>query len=148
MIGLTLRTGRWRDAYEAAKGGPLDFVPVRISVGLPKFWPEAARFPYVSELAPVGLRHLVGHEFEAVYRARLDAIGAGQIRARLDEVASDQSLPLVLCCFEDVRAGARCHRTLAGTWLEANLGVAVPELRAVSRAGDPMSTAQLTFDAL
>jgi hypothetical protein len=45
-----LRTASWGALYQASKLGPLEVVPVRISLARPRFWPEAHDAPEVEEL--------------------------------------------------------------------------------------------------
>lgn len=95
-------------------------LPVRISVGLPRFWPEAREFPYVMELAPVGLLDLTADEFDAAYVARLEKGGVDRIVTRLREVEATTDLDVVLMCFE--RDRTQCHRSLAATWYSQQTG--------------------------
>jgi hypothetical protein len=111
-----LCTSSWSALFAASKAGTLDVLPVRISVGVPKFWPQAAAFPYIEALAPVGIRHLEGQVFEAAFLRRLDDIGVDAI---LDQLRSLQAeavpVPLALTCFEP--AGEPCHRRIVARWL-------------------------------
>ena len=90
-------------------------MPVRISLGRPRFIAEASEWPYVKELAPLGLLKIDDRaEFIARYHDRLSRIGLGVIRAALEKVWQHQSegswratplderLPIALLCFEDV----------------------------------------------
>ncbi|MBO9533938.1 MAG: DUF488 family protein [Solirubrobacteraceae bacterium] len=96
---------------------------MRISLGKPKFWPEAAAFAYVHELAPAGLLDLHGREFAEAYLTRLDRHG-DRILDRLAAV-ENPGLPLALLCFE--ANPAQCHRSTAAQWLERVTGVPVFE---------------------
>jgi hypothetical protein len=102
-MSAQLATGRWRDLWEASKVGTLDLQPVRISLGVPRFWPAARAFPYVVELAPVGLLHLDDRdEFTRRYRDRLDRSGIDAIMACLEAIVAAGERVAMLCCFEDV----------------------------------------------
>jgi hypothetical protein len=124
-----LFTGSWRrlDAYEHA-----GLVPVRISLGLPRWLPEqrARSYPYMSELAPAGIFHVEPiEEFTRLYVERLEAAGVARIDARFQAIAAaHDGRPLVLCCFEAERRD--CHRgDFAAWWLQRTSEV-VPEFEA------------------
>lgn len=128
-MSLTLYTASWREMANRHAEGDLSIVPVRISLGRPKFWPAGASAPYVAELAPAGLLRkppLPWGEFERFYAQRLNAIGVDRIAARLEEVYSEYGRPLALCCFEPWRCD--CHREIAAAWLEQHGIGPVPEL--------------------
>ena len=104
-------------------------VPVRTSVGEPKWWPEP--LAHLRRVAPYGLREVTDQdEFARLYFERLDNAGPEAISDRLIALsATHQGRPLVLLCFEDLRRpGAWCHRRLLAAWIERNLCFAVPEL--------------------
>jgi hypothetical protein len=105
-------------AYVAGVGH--GFVPVRTSVGVPKFAGPAAReWPRCDELVPWGLLgNMPESAFTARYRARLEKIGADRIRESLIAIHERHGhRPLMLLCFEP--AGAFCHRRLvADLWQE------------------------------
>lgn len=147
---IPLFTSSWSAVWRMAKSStPLAFAPVRASLGVPKFWPDAEHLPYVRELAPAGLFHLVGDEFADRYVARLDTIGADAIGARLAEVYAQERKPLALLCFEDVHAGQLCHRRLWASWWQERTGQTVPELeppREVAPGATSLSSNQLTLD--
>ncbi len=121
-----LVTCSWRAIHEAHLAGERSFVPVRTSVGCPKFWPAAEHFPRVREVAPYGLMKLGGEEFRARYVARLESFGIERIVARFDAIHEEYQRTLALICFEP--AGQPCHRRLLATWLENQAGQHVPEL--------------------
>jgi hypothetical protein len=113
-IPVPVYTWSWRAACTAAKDGRLTVQPVRISLGKPKFWPRAERFPFVAELAPDGwMMRLSDEKFAPSYRAKLDRIGVEAIRRRLQEVATDTH-GIALCCFEE--AADDCHRAMFAAW--------------------------------
>lgn len=124
----TLATAQWTALWRLSQQGPLAVAPVRISLGLPRFWGEAKRFPYVAELAPRGLFGIAdSDEFDEAYTRRLDQIGVDRIAARLDAVAdSSPQETLALCCFEPT--GKPCHRRTFARWWHAKTGIVVPEI--------------------
>ena len=118
-----LLTASWRALYE--RRHDLEVMPVRISRGRPRYWPQSASFPYVPELAPTREEfHLPDAEFDPAYLARLDSIGIDRIRERLDAIGSGR--PLALCCYE--RLPRDCHRGLFAEWWLEQTGVEIPEL--------------------
>lgn len=128
-----LITTSWRTALRLDVAAALDFVPVRTSEGLPRFWPQANRLPEVEALKPVGLRNLHGDEFDRRYFERLDSFGVDEIRAQFAKVRKHPAsagywhLPLGLLCFEHVEKGESCHRRLFAGWWQRNTGEVVPE---------------------
>ncbi|AIA03480.1 DUF488 family protein [Streptomyces noursei] len=122
---LNLFTNRYQ-AFLPAQG-----VPVRITLGAPRF-----KLPYpltcaVRELAPRReYFSLPLPEFTAAYRADLDQLGAMRIAQRLRQIADEEAdHRLVLLCFEDL-ADARqwCHRRIFASWWKDATGDAVREL--------------------
>lgn len=125
MTDLQLFTASWRAVWTASKAGELDVAPVRISIGVPRFWlPEARSFPATEELMPRGLLGIQDRdEFEIAYIARLDEIGPDRIRDALKRVYVGK--PLVLLCFES--RPEDCHRGKAARWLTEHGFGPVPE---------------------
>jgi hypothetical protein len=121
---------------------PSDGVPVRTTVGQPRFW----RGPALVDgrvLAPFGLLdpHLLVDESQRLYRQRLD-IRADRIVATLARIATQHpGEPLVLLCFERV-PGEECHRRWFAEWFEDRFGVVVPEV-----GTDSVSTSDARDDA-
>ena len=129
MTPIPMHTGRFRAVHDFDKdGGERNFIPVRTSLGLPRFIKGAKEWPYASHLAPYGLRDIEDlDEFSKRYALRLDGLGRDHIEKQLREIWEGQDsaswipgnqtakLPLVLLCFEDIR-GKLCHRTLFATW--------------------------------
>ncbi len=144
MAPLQLQTGRWRDAWLASQEDcALDFVPVRISLGVPKYWPGARDLASVPELAPP-YRLLAAkvdrRAFEDAYLEHLDRVGADLIETRLNAIAGwdGSGLPLRLLCFENLAdPAAWCHRTMWARWWHERTGQAVAEL-----AGQPAHNAR------
>ncbi|MFJ9617872.1 DUF488 family protein [Streptomyces noursei] len=122
---LTLFTNRYQ-AFRPSQG-----VPVRITLGAPRF-----KLPYpltcaVRELAP--RREYFSKslpEFTAAYRADLDQLGATWIAQRLRQIAEEQGdHRLVLLCFEDLSDPAQwCHRRIFASWWKDVTGDGVREL--------------------
>ena len=144
---LVAFTARWRLVFDTqATGEPLPFVPVRISIGTPRYWPEAKELPAIRELMPLGLLDagLTEHEFTRRYLERLDKIGPERVVTRLQEIADEHSWrPLALVCFEDVTAGETCHRLLAAKWISGHIGSEVPEVTWTPPGGRSRPSAQL-----
>lgn len=130
MSELTLHTASWTAVYHHSKGvgaGNEGFMPVRTSVGLPRFWSEAKAFPVAKLITPYGLRKLTGDDFRAAYLGRLAEAGFDRI---LDELCQIHTAyggkPLVLLCFEKDRKD--CHRSMFAAWWETMTGEAINEL--------------------
>lgn len=88
----------------------LDVQPVRISRGLPKFWPEAAGFPALDDLMPdgwmLGIKDI--EKFGRCYRRKLHVIGFDAIQGQLEALGAEYGRPPALACFE--ADPATCHR--------------------------------------
>lgn len=108
-------------------------VHVRISRGHPRGTPS---LPVVRELMPSRelfeeLHAIDPDEWFARYTAGL-AAQPDAIEQRLAELAAEHpGQTLVLCCFERVERGERCHRRAFAEWWEARTGTPVPELHDV-----------------
>jgi hypothetical protein len=121
VTDLTLHTASWTAVhrYRQTFDDPKDmgFMPVRASVGLPRFWTAARAFPVAKLLTPYGLRKLTGDEFRNAYIARLEKAGVDAIRAELADIADAYGKSICLLCFE--ADPAACHRsTFAAFWRE------------------------------
>ncbi|MGW3031273.1 hypothetical protein ACWDCB_08555 [Streptomyces sp. NPDC001178] len=122
---LTLFTNRYQ-AFQPTQG-----VPVRITLGAPRF-----KLPYslkhaVRELAPrreYFTRPLL--EFTTAYRTDLDQLGPARIAERLREIVNtEQDHRLVLLCFEDLADPKQwCHRRVFAAWWKDVTGDEVREL--------------------
>jgi len=125
----TLVTSRYADFSRArpALGGQI-LTPVRISVGLPKFAPQAAAWPRCSLLVPWNLLGITDwNQFETEYRRRLDKHGPETIAESLTAIWRQHGEnPLALCCFEP--AGEFCHRRIFAAWWLEQTGQAIDEL--------------------
>ncbi|NUK14072.1 hypothetical protein [Streptomyces lunaelactis] len=122
---LSLFTNRYQ-AFRPPQG-----VPVRITLGAPRFKLAYPLAHVVRELAP--RREYFSKplpEFTAAYRADLDRLGAAPIAERLREIAdAEEDHRLVLLCFEDLTDPVQwCHRGIFATWWKDVTGDAVREL--------------------
>jgi hypothetical protein len=118
-------TGR----YQSWKPG--DGVPVRSTVGYPRFWRHGPLW-HATEITPYGVfgKGLDNDTARAAYRRRLDR-HAGAILASLGEITrTHRGQRVVVLCFEDVHAGQVCHRRWFAEWFEEHYGIAVAELPA------------------
>lgn len=126
---LTLFTSRYQE-YQPSQG-----VPVRITLGAPRF-----KLPYklahsVRELAP--RRDYFSKplpEFTTAYRADLDRLGAARVAQLLEAIAEEEGdHRLVLLCFEDLTKPAEwCHRRVFASWWRDVTGDVVRELGPVA----------------
>jgi Protein of unknown function, DUF488 len=126
---LTLHTASWTAVWNHSKAvgaGNEGFTPVRTSVGLPRFWPEARGFPVAKLLTPYGLRKLTGEAFREAYLDRLNEAGVDAIRAELGGIAAAYGKPLALLCYEQDRAD--CHRGISASFWQEQTGEVVTEL--------------------
>lgn len=127
-------TYRWADA----KSLPPFYVPVRISIGCPRYWPEASELDKIHELMPYDILGRVHSPslFEKRYRARLDDFGPERIQRRFAALFERHSeRPLVLLCYEDLhKHGEWCHRSMARRWWQDRTGVEIQELQRIDLA--------------
>lgn len=127
-------TYRWA----CVKALPPTVVPVRISLGGPRFIAGAARFPAIHELMPRGLFRVDDRaEFTRRFFARLDTIGVDVVQQRFDELhAAFGDRPLALCCFEDLtRPREWCHRRTWADYWRQRTGAVVHDLQFVELNG-------------
>jgi hypothetical protein len=102
-------------------------VPIRSTVGAPKFW-RHGRLVFVRQLAPWGLLSPTMDDATArrIYVDRLN-VRAGDVVAELAGIArAYPGQPLVVLCFEP--AGQECHRFWFADWFGGRYGVEVSEL--------------------
>lgn len=103
------------------------------AISIARFGPRWMRFfgPWYAALAPTPAMLKIGTtEFDALYWAQLEALDPQRVYGDLVALAGPDAL---LLCHE--RPGVPCHRLIVGRWLEASLGIDVPELNApVSKA--------------
>ena len=126
-------TARWRQVNTPEL---IDAVPVRISVGGPRFLPrgQAQAFAFIRELAPLGLLHVDDWlEFTERYRRRLDEHRPESIQARFDELRQlHPGQALALMGFEDLRVrGEWCHRLVFAEWWKDRTGNVIADLQHV-----------------
>lgn len=131
MVPVPIVTSRYRAVHDFTKtGNPRGFLPVKTSVGAPRFIP-CKDWPKLGMLAPYGLTDIEDREeFEACYRARLDGHGLPAIAAALAAIYVGQPaprLPLALLCFEDLDAGDWCHRRTFTAWWQEKTGQAIED---------------------
>lgn len=122
---LTLFTNRYQ-AFQPTQG-----VPVRITLGAPRFKLAYPLTHSVRELAP--RRDYLSRpepEFTTAYRADLDQLGPVRIAERLRQITeAEGDHRLVLLCFEDLSDPKQwCHRTVFASWWKDVTGDAVREL--------------------
>jgi hypothetical protein len=139
---IPLYTASWREMANRHAEGDISIVPVRISLGKPKFSPIGASAPYVHELAPAGLLGLPPEEFEKGYAWRLHRYGVERIATRLEAIYTAYDRPLALVCFEAHRGD--CHRDLAAVWLELHGLGPVPEVSPGAGKREPAQKDQMS----
>jgi hypothetical protein len=106
------------------------------AISIARFGPRWMRFvgPTYWPLTPTPAMLKMGEtEFNALYWARLEALDPQRVYDDLVAFAGPDAL---LLCHE--KSGAPCHRFTVASWLEATLGIKVPELNA------PVATAART----
>jgi len=95
-------------------------VPVTISMYAPEPLLGPLRYPLeheVRDLMPERWMHAKWHKFSTTFWRHLDGIGIEKIAAQLSTIsAQHESLPLVLCCYEDLLKAQKCHRVIASAW--------------------------------
>jgi hypothetical protein len=125
LADAPLVTGR----YQSWKPG--DGVPIRSTVGAPRFWRHGA-MPHLREITPYGVFGKgLGHAAaRAAYRTRLDQHADAIVASLADLARRHPSQALCVLCFEDVHAGEQCHRRWFASWFEERHGLVVPELPA------------------
>ena len=141
MTVPALFTSRWANR----ELGDLECQPVGISRGTPRF-PTGYRYRLARELAPgdrAWAEQDVGR-FRAAYLHQIRDIGAAAILDRLERLSG--GLPVVLLCYEDVRAGEGCHRRYLADFLLSEAGVEVPELGPGMLARRPDAPQPALFD--
>ncbi len=110
-------------------------VPVRISIGFPRFRLSYQLTEKVPELMPTrAMLKMAIEPYRELYLARLEEVGTEKLRAIFAAIAERHpgATGLVLLCFEDIRKpGEWCHRTMAGLWLQEHGFGAFQELEAV-----------------
>lgn len=113
-------------------------VPVRVTVGKPRFRLAYPLTHTISELAPDAytLKWEDQPRFQLHYTRKLAALGVDRIRELLAGVAAAEGLDpdapdttLVLLCFENLaRPGMWCHRSMFAQWWTQETTELVAEL--------------------
>jgi hypothetical protein len=113
---MTIYTSSWTSLFIWLRFGDLPVLPIRISRSAPRFWPEAAKFPYIEELAPPGWVFAVARTDPARadrgYRRSLHILGVDRVKALIEKAVGDDPRPPALCCFES--DPSECHRGPTG----------------------------------
>jgi hypothetical protein len=119
---VTARYSSWR---------PELGVPIRTSVGHPRFWRRGVPLLQMRSVTPHGVfrnptLHTVSEQ-RVAYLARLEDL-ADDIVAELAALAhAFPGKALVVLCFEDLTKG-ECHRRWFAEWFEGRYGIEVPEV--------------------
>jgi hypothetical protein len=98
------------------------------AISIARFGPRWMKFSgqWYAALAPTPVMlKMEATAFDALYRARLEALDPRQVYSDLVALAGPDAL---LLCHE--KPGIPCHRLIVSSWLEATLGIRVPELDA------------------
>lgn len=123
-------TCRW----SSLKGLPSFVLPVRISIGKPRFIPGADEFPAIHELMPYGILGVDDQaDFTKRFRHRLHRKTPQVIQERFDHLhARYDGRPLVLLCYEDLtKVDQWCHRTIFREWWRDKTGAIIHDLQHV-----------------
>jgi hypothetical protein len=112
-------------------------VPVAISLGLPKWLPEAQEFDRCWLITPTAAQF---HEpdpdvFASSYLQRLDRFGPQRIVTTLHKIAAEHGSDRVVLLCHERRAIPDCHRSLFSGWLLARTGEIATELIGGERPG-------------
>lgn len=132
LVAFELCTSRYQNADLILEAGAL---PVRITLGHPRFKLRYTLAGTVMALAPKGLKDVESdEEFDRLYRERLDSFGVEKLRRAFSDIAAphsgEGSTPLLaLLCYEDLtKPGESCHRRNFAAWWEERTGQKVEEL--------------------
>ncbi|ETA66382.1 hypothetical protein [Haloechinothrix halophila] len=120
--------------------------PVRISLMLPRWRPEARDWPVCWTLC-VRWRYFNADDWEQQYLAQLDRYGVAAIRSELEGIAAEHdTTQLVLLCFERQIDPHGCHRRTFARWWWRHTRESVPELDPAPHTplGERWATDQLT----
>lgn len=107
-------------------------VPIRTSLGHPRFKLQYRIEEYVEEVTPKGVFRNPAYtddaQMEAAYVIRLNE-NAAAIEAAFEALqAKHGDRPLVFLCFENVHEGKACHRRWLADWMQLRFGFEVPEI--------------------
>ena len=127
MTRPTILTSSWYTALPAADlftSAPESYCRIGISRGTPR---GQSGFRMYRRLQPVqGTLGLPAAEFTSTYvRDVLGQLDAQQVVRELLDLADGRIA--VLCCFEHTHSPAWCHRGIVSAWLQAQIGLDVPE---------------------
>jgi hypothetical protein len=106
---------------------PTEGVPVRTTVGAPRFWRHGTMLQ-AKAITPWYEFRLPEEEAEVAYKDRLDREAGRVIHQLAGLVAQAGDRTLVLLCFDDLNAGSYCHRRWFAEWLWDSYQIEVPEL--------------------
>lgn len=107
-----------------------DYIPLRISLGAPKFSLRFSIAANFNVIAPTREILLITDKdaYRREYRRYLDSIGTETIKNALRPFRCDDK-EIVLLCFEDLRDPEKwCHRRFFAEWWKENVGEEIPEL--------------------
>jgi hypothetical protein len=126
-VTTAIYTAPWKLMREPPGG----LVPVRISIGRPKFIKDSHRFPSIRELMPFDILGMEHDQFKLAYRRHLEHVGVETIHDRFDQLhRRHHDRPLALTCFEDLlKPGTWCHRRMFAAWWQEHTGEDIPELQ-------------------
>lgn len=109
---------------------PLMGVPIRISVGRPRFPLGYDLGEHIPELCPTwAMLKMSPEEYDERFFGKLEKVGVERLQSIFGAIADRHGgARLVLLCFEDVLAGQTCHRRGFAAWWLERTGQRVPEI--------------------
>jgi hypothetical protein len=116
-------------------------VPVRTSIGMPRFSPGYDVTAKLMDLAPAYVMlKMPKDEYQGVYRARLERVGVDVLRMQMRSICeAQQNDHLIFLCFENLgEPGTWCHRRMFAEWWEEKTGEKVEELGYAFEAPAPV----------
>lgn len=136
-VSFKLTTSRYGAGELVAESG---LVPVRISLGIPRFPLQFVLSEACGFLFPQGWMLKLDYEtYRRKYRHHLHKTGVRRIRERLEEISrKNGGRGLVLLCYEDLtKPGEWCHRTIFSEWWEQKTGQKIEELGGIEPVAPP-----------
>jgi len=124
---VELATSRYADFCEEMG------VPVRISVGAPRFPLGYDLEEHIPELYPTwAMLKMEPEQYDALFFAKLEKVGVERLRSISTAIAERHGgRRLVLLCYEDVLGkGQSCHRRGFAKWWLEKTGVEIREIDA------------------
>lgn len=117
---MKIFTSRYQNGRGILESGA---VPIRITVGAPRFSLAYKLAGSIPELAPerAWFDRL---DFEQVYLGKVAGFGVPYLRERFEGLGPS----LVFLCFENVQAGEICHRRMFADWWTGQTGEIIAEL--------------------